>query len=143
MKIDLMGTTIIEIVYSDTKEDFPFTPGIYTLGEYSATGKTRLYKLALKVGAYDKSIVAYTYSDILQIKKQNKTLERMLGTPSEDVKLIIFDRADMYHAELKTILSTLKERHMILVDCKTAPLGRDTTMVNVRLDNADRITILV
>lgn len=142
MKIDYMGNTIVEILNFHGKTDFPFTPGIYVLGDDSATGKTRLYKLLSHLHVMDKRVEAYTYTDIQLLKEKSIDLKRALLTTDEKTQTIMFDRADLYINDITGILDVLKDKYMVLISCKTEMLG-DAYYCKVALESPNTISVYV
>jgi len=90
------------------------TNGLYVFGNKSATGKTRLYKELVKLKAYGNNVAAYTFND------------KLLGHPIEDVlnsgaEVILLDRYDMYSGDGVEIIDQIKDKCVLLIDCKKIP----------------------
>ncbi len=84
-------------------------PGIYTCGNISANGKTRLMNLCKEYRIAGFPVYGYTYNDFL-----NRT---PFGF-QEDTKLVFIDRYDLLKEELAPQFDRFSEV-IFLIDCKT------------------------
>jgi hypothetical protein len=88
-------------------------PGIYQFDSESATGKTRLSKLAKEYNSYGDPIDSYNYYDY---RHKRNMLDMM------DCKAIFIDRYDMYNGEFADSILELGKNHMVFIDCKSSLL---------------------
>lgn len=92
--------------------------GIYTFDGYSATGKTRLFRLLRDLQKQGEPIFTFTYDDKLLFGLQ---LSEILG--SNRFEIIMLDRYDMYKGDGFLELEQHRKSCVVLLDCKSALPG--------------------
>lgn len=106
-------------------------PGVYTCGNISANGKTRLLNLCKEYGIAGYQVYGYTYNDFLS------------HTPfsfQDDIKFVFIDRYDM----LKEKLVPQFDRYpnvIFMVDCKTDCEALDESQECYINMESDQITV--
>lgn len=89
--------------------------GIYCLGGYSATGKTRLAKVLRTIQKKTRDVISFSYDDLLV----GSSLEQMLKLSDGVPKVVMLDRFDLYKDLYTDILNDLGSKSIVLIDCKT------------------------
>lgn len=88
--------------------------GIYTLGMDSAIGKSRLCSLLKTLASIGEPVRGYDYKDF----KANVSIE---GLKEDGIKLVMFDRYDMYNGAFAKDIIEMGKNRVVLLDCKTGP----------------------
>lgn len=106
-------------------------PGIYTCGNVSANGKTRLLNLCKEYGIAGFPVYGYTYNDFLN---------HVSFSVQEDTQFVFIDRFDL----LKDKLIPQFENYLdviFMVDCKTDCAALEDSQECYINMESDRITV--
>lgn len=94
------------------KLDIQMENGLYVFTDQSAVGKTRLYKELRSHQLDGECVMSYSYTD----KLQGINLVDMLNKRKYDV--IMLDRYTMYNGDGAEEIVKLRDKSIILIDCK-------------------------
>lgn len=140
MIIKINNIPMIKVVNKITKQDYPYHKGIYAFESMSSTGKTRIYKLLTKAMSRDNSVLTYTYDDVVRVRNQNRVLANEIGL-TENTRVVMFDRADLYYEELISSIPKLRENAMVFIDCKYGSLGEEVHSCEIELVSPSKCII--
>ena len=113
-------------------------PGIYKLPRNSSEGKTWLYKELKRCSRIEglDNVIGYTYTDFRDGLDLQGLIDKMSG-----VKVIMFDRYDMYNGEFESIINKYSDTAIILIDCKSdLNISTDKRVKTARM-NIERMRI--
>ena len=108
--------------------DIELDNGVYFFNSMSATGKTNLYKKLKKLSSYGERVLAYTFDDIEDKEDKDIIKDIMKKKPC----VIMFDRYDLYLGKYDRLIEKIKDRVIVLVDCKTGLNIDDSDMCSIR-----------
>lgn len=91
-------------------------PGLYLFDGNSSTGKTYLCKLLKQLRGRGEPVDGYTYADARRIGLREYL--RGLDLPSQDIRVLLLDRYDMYAGQFCDVIAELREHCVVLLDCK-------------------------
>lgn len=98
-------------INGERKVTINLNAGIYVFSNTSSTGKTFLYKILSKFTSR-RDILCITYSNYRLISNLKEFVEK------NNVKLLLFDRYDMYAGEFADDIIAIKDDIIILMDYK-------------------------
>lgn len=89
--------------------------GVYIFDNESATGKTRMCQILDLLESRGERVKSYSYKDY----KNGVDLDRFAGS----FDLLVVDRYDMFRGALGGVLDCMRDKCVVLLDCKSGSVG--------------------